>query len=486
MVATPTVRPRDTVNKTRAVRLGWIVLAVLAMLAVMAAGERPAGKVILHAQPKPLPVGAITHDWPSFLGPTHNGVCSETKLLRDWPEKGPTLVWERETGEGFGAPSVVGTRLILFHRLGDTETVECLDAETGSRLWSYGYPTSYKDRYGFNGGPRSSPVIDDGRVFTHGVAGMLTCLDLKTGDVHWQRNTSTEFKVPQDFFGVGSTPLVEGDVLIVNVGAPGGPCVVGFNKRNGKIVWQAGDQWGPSYASPVPIAGDGRRRVAVLTGGDSDPPTGGLLVIDPVSGAIDLRLPFRSRNYISVNAVNPVVVGGRVFVTSSYRTGCAMVDPRGGSAGAMVWKTKTLRSHFSTPVLRDGYLYGFDEPSKSETALVCVDVKTGQRVWREQPSWDETTNANGKEETHRQFLEPGALIAADGRFICLSLMGHLLHLDLSPRGYRELRRVRLFSAKETWTPPVISRGLLYICQNARDTVNNTPPRLLCYDLRATK
>jgi len=319
-------------------------------------------------------------------------------------------------------------------------------------------------------------------VYTHGVQGKLHAFDLQSGKVVWRRDIATEYRVPQNFFGDGSTPLVEGDLLIVNVGAPGGPCVVALNKKSGKTVWQVGDQWGASYASPIPTSIEGKRRVLVFAGGDSDPPTGGLLSIDPIAGKIDARFPFRSKNPISVNAASPVLVGGKVFLTTSYRTGCTLVDVAVGGAKA-VWKTKALESHFSTPVYVDGFLYGFHGSGKNNTKIVCVDAKTGKRKWSVFPEFPEETEVNGKRKVVTLTTGRGSLMYADGGFLCLGEVGHLLRMDLTPASYRIVNRVRLFAAEESWCPPAFSRGLLYVMQNNRDKSAGTPPRLLCYDLR---
>ena len=439
--------------------------------------------VRFHAGAKPLANGAVTSDWPRFLGPTHNGISPETKLLKKFPSGGPTLVWEMETGNGYSCPAVVGDRLVYIHRVGNEEVVECLRADTGEYLWSFGYPTGYRDRYGFGNGPRCGPVVDGDLVYTYGAEGKLHCLNLATGDVLWRRDIPAEHKVPQEFFGVATTPLVEGDFVIVNVGAPGGPCVVGLNKRTGKTIWTAGDQWGASCASPIPADVHGKRRVFVVAGGDSRPPTGGLMSINPADGKIDFRFPFRGKRYESVHAASPVVAGRRVFVTSSYRTGGALVNllPTGGFK--LAWNTNALRCHFATPIYRDGYLYGFDGDGKNDVAIVCVDLKKGKQLWRKQPEWEETLPVNGRDKQVTLGVLRGGLIFANGRFLCLGEMGHLLWLDLSPKGYKELARTRLFYAAESWTPLVLSRGLLYVTQNSRDTITNTRPRLLCYDLR---
>jgi len=269
------------------------------------------GQTRVAGRPKPLPAGAVTHDWVSFLGPTHNAVSTETKLSRTLP---PPLVWEFPKGTSYASPAIAGGRLMFIHRIGNEEVVECLDAETGAGRWQFKYGTVFEDRYGYNNGPRASPVIDGDRTFTMGAEGMLHCFDLATGKVVWQRDIRAEYKVPQDFFGTASTPLVEGTLLIVNVGAPNGPCVVGLDKTSGKEVWRAGKEWGPSYASPVPAVVHGQRRVFVFAGGESDPPTGGLMCVDPANGTVNFSFPWRSRSYESVNASCPVVVGNKVFI----------------------------------------------------------------------------------------------------------------------------------------------------------------------------
>lgn len=444
--------------------------------------DEPA-RAVVHAVPKPLADGAVTSDWPRFLGPFHNGKSPETKLLKHFPTEGPTLIWEMETGSGFAPPAVVADHLVFIHRVGDENIVECLRPQTGERVWSHRYLTDYRDRYGFSNGPRCGPVIEDGRVYTYGAEGKLHCLRLADGEVVWKRDILREFRVPQDFFGVGSSPLVEGDVLIVNVGAPGGPCVVAFDKRSGKEVWRAGDQWGPSYASPVPADVHGERRVFVFAGGDSRPPTGGLLSINPRNGAISFRFPFRGKTYESVNAASPVLADDHVFITSSYGTGGAALKLLTGGGFEEAWRTDALRSHFATPIVHDGYLYGFDGSGRSETSLVCVDMKSGRRMWSTRLSWtDMLDTKRGRREVELGVYR-GSLIYADTSFLCLGEMGHLLWLDLSPQGCKEVSRARLFYANESWSPPVLSRGLLYIAQNENDTLSHTPPRLHCYDMR---
>ncbi len=389
-------------------------------------------------------------------------------------------------GTSYSSPAIAGERLVFLHRLGAEEVVECLRAETGARYWKFSYATRFEDRYGYNNGPRSSPVIDGDRVYTMGAEGKLHCLKLETGQVYWKRDIRAEFKVPQDFFGTASTPLVEGDLLIVGVGAPGGPCVAAFNKQSGKLVWGAGESWGPSYASPVPAVVNGRRRLFVFAGGESDPPTGGLLSVDPQSGSADLEFPWRSRSYESVNASCPVVFGDRVFVSASYKTGGALLDLLSDGTYKVAWTAKDFGLHWNTAIHQEGYLYGFDGRNEPDAALVCLDAKTGKPVWRVVPEWEETFVRNGSPQKQMLGTYRGTLLRADGGFFCLGELGHLLRLELTPAGYKEIARSWLFAARESWTLPVLSRGLLYVCQNSRGMLNGEPPRLLCYDLRASQ
>jgi outer membrane protein assembly factor BamB len=465
-----------------------LMVQPLAARAAMAQGPAspagaslPPGTARVLRKPKPLSAGAVTHDWPSFLGPTHDAVSTETRLSRTLP---PPLIWEYGKGTSYTSPAIVGDSLVHLHRIGDEEIVECLHAETGARRWQFRYPTAFEDRYGYNNGPRASPVIHAGRVYTTGAEGKVHCFDLDAGKLVWRRDLRAEYKVPQDFFGTASTPLVEGQVLVLNVGAPGGPCVAALALDTGREVWRAGREWGPSYASPVPAVVHGRRRVFVFAGGESDPPTGGLMSIDPANGRVDFSFPWRSRSFESVNASCPVVFDNKVFISASYRTGGALVEILPDFTHRVLWRTQEFGLHFNTPIYRNGYLYGFDGRNEPDASLACIDAATGKPVWREVPEWTETLGGRGGGRQQVLGTYRGSLLAADGHFLCLGEMGHLLWMDLTPKGYREISRAWLFAARESWALPVLSRGLLYVTQNTRDTLNGTGPRLLCYDLRA--
>jgi len=452
----------------------------LQMMACQAlAGGTARSQTGQYRVPKPLSPDTVTHDWLSFLGPTHNAVSTETNLSRILP---PPLVWEVEKGSGYTSPAISGNYLVFFHRVDDQEVVECRHPQTGDSHWQFRYATSYRDRYGYNNGPRSSPVIDGKRVYTIGAEGKLHCFTLATGNGIWSRNLQSEYDVQQDFFGIASTPLVLNGLLIVNVGAPDGPCVVAFDAGTGREVWRTGE-WGPSYSSPIPATLHGENRVLVFAGGESNPPTGGLLSIDPSNGVMDFAFPFRSHTYESVNAACPVIIDDAVFITASYRTGGALVRILPDFSHELVWTTQEFALHFNTPVYRDGYLYGFDGRNQGDSSLACIDATDGRVVWREVPQWTETFEQGGRQRQAIVGTARGSLLSVDGQFLALGEFGHLLWLDLTPDGYREVSRTWLAAANESWTLPVLSRGLLYVVQNSRDLFTGKSPRLRCYDLR---
>src|SRR2546425_57645 len=266
-----------------------------------------------------------------------------------------------------------------------------------------------------------------------GAEGTTHCLELGSGKIVWKRDLPVDYKVRQDFFGTASTPLVEDRLLIVNVGAPGGPCVVGFDKANGREVWRAGKEWGPSYASPVPAVVHGKRRVFVFAGGESEPPTGGLMSIDPATGKVDFAFPWRSRSHESVNASCPVVFDNRVFVSASYRTGGALLEVQPDFKHKVLWTTAEFGLHFNTPIYRDGYLYGFDGRNEPDASLACVDAATGKVVWRGAPGWTGTIELNGEKRQGNVGPYRRSPLPGGRQLACARGTRHLRWLEPAPR-----------------------------------------------------
>ncbi|MHA3770981.1 outer membrane protein assembly factor BamB family protein [Verrucomicrobiota bacterium sgz303538] len=424
-------------------------------------------KAVLQQAAKSLAPGTVTSDWPRFLGPANNASSPETNLLRDWPKEGPRKVWEIEKGKGWSCPAISGDRLVLLHRVGEREVIDCLRAENGEKLWSVDYAAPYQDRYGASDGPRTSPVIADGRVFTYGVTGLLHCLDLATGKILWKRDLDKELQLEPNFFGHGSTPLVLGERLILNVGGKGNLCAVALDTKTGKQLWGAQHEWGASYASPVAGTVHGRECVFIFAGGESRPPTGGLLTIDANTGEVLNATPHRADIAESVNASSPVVIGNHVFVTESYGSGGEMIEIAPDLSAKSAWKAEKFGAYFMTPIVQADVIYGFDGQSPRLAELVAYDVASGKELWRD--------DLGGK-------FGRGSLLSVNGEVLALGEFGDLLKLSLSRDGAKVLQRAKLFHAPETWTLPALSRGLLYVCQNDR-SADKKPARLICYDLR---
>ncbi len=445
-----------------------------------------------HAAPKPLPKGAVTEDWPRFLGAYDNATSKESKLLKKWPEGGPKKVWELATGEGYSSPLFADGKLIYFHRLEDAdaagrdsgkETIDCLEPETGKRLWRFDYPVRYRDRYGFSPGPRSSPVLHKGKVYVVGVTGVFHCLDLKTGKVIWKRDLGKEYNIPKYFFGYGPSPVVWKDRVIVNVGGKAekegdGVCVAALEAATGKTLWVVKDAWGASYASPTVAKLRGKDCAIVAAAGESRPTHGGLLTIDAMTGAVYDRFPWRADLYESVLANSPLVIGDkRVYFGDCYSKGGVMLEFDARLKSKVLWKERWFGMHWMMPLLIDGHLYGFAGRNVPDTQFKCANAETGKILWEDDMQWKDPVTRR----THGLFR--ATLLHADRRVFCLGEDGVLAELELSPKGPKTLQRVRLFAARSTWALPTLHKGLLYVSQNEPDLLTNAPPRIICYDFR---
>ena len=387
-------------------------------------------------------------DWPQFLGPTRNGVSTETGLKATWPKEGPPVVWQKDVGEGFSGPVVVGDRVVLFHRVGDEEVVECMNTADGATKWKKGYPTSYRDAYGKGDGPRATPLVADGRVCTLGADGVLQCLKLEDGDKVWRKELHKDYDVQPGFFGVATSPLLEGGRLLVNVGGAHGAGIVAFNKDDGKEVWKADDH-DASYSSPVAADLDGKRQAVFLT-------REGLISLDPADGTIRYSKHWRSRMDASVNAASPVVVGDQIFLTASYGTGAVLLRAKKDGLEE-VWKNdKVLSSHYGTPIYLDGYLYGFDGRQEQGARLRCIEMKSGDVKWTQ------------------EGFGCGSMILADGKLVILTEDGDLVLAKANPDKYEELARATVLESRPVRAPLALADGKLY----GRDG-----RKLVCWNLR---
>lgn len=312
---------------------------------------------------------ALFTDWPQFLGPQRNGAgpAVTTASLAS-----PKQLWKKEVGAGFSGPVVAGGKLVLFHRRDSKEVVECLQAATGAGVWRYEYPTTYRDDFGFDEGPRGTPAIAGNRVYTFGAEGALTALDFATGKLLWRVDTHSKFAVKKGFFGAAASPLVDARAVYVNVGGPNAG-LVAFDVRNGNVLWAATSQEA-GYSSPVSAVVDGVRSILCFT-------RAGLLAVDPATGKVRFEFPWRSRSNASVNAAVPIVDGNLILLSASYNTGAALLKVAGNQLTTVWSSDDAMSNHYASSVLKDGYVYGFHGRQEFGQSLRCVELKTGKVSW---------------------------------------------------------------------------------------------------------
>ena len=312
-------------------------------------------------------------DWPQFLGPTRNGVYAGTNLAKSWPANGPPIVWRTSVGQGFSGPVVSAGNVVLFHRLQDKAVIDCMDSQDGHRIWRHDYPTDYVDDFGFDEGPRATPAISGGYVYTFGAEGVLNCLSITDGKTVWTIDTRSQFGSSKGFFGAACSPLVEGHAVLLNIGGGHGAGIVAFDKDTGKVLWKATDHEA-SYSSPCVATWNGNRLAVFFT-------RSGLVSVDPASGQVRHEFPWRSRMHASVNAATPLVVDDLVFLSASYQTGAALLRINGDKVEKIWAADEVLSNHYATSVQCDGLLYGYDGRQEQGPNLRCVELKTGRVRW---------------------------------------------------------------------------------------------------------
>jgi outer membrane protein assembly factor BamB len=444
--------------------------------AAPAPGLGRAAAALSRAAPAPR-TPAEGSDWPRFRGPRGDGRSPETGLLEPWPEGGPPVLWTAKIGRGYSQVAVADGRLFAIDRRGDQVRLHCLRPETGEELWRSEYTTGYEGFIEKKGGPMATPVVDGDRVYTFGPEGRLRCHRVTDGELIWEVDTAARFGVVQNAYGAGSTPWIEGDLLIAIIGgsppdSPGfdsdelrgnGSGVLAFDKRTGEVRYRLSDELA-SYASPLVAELGGRRTGLAFT-------RGGLLLFDPLRGEQRGFFPWFDRSGRGVNAAMPVVAGDTVFITEAYGPGGALLEIGAEGEPEVVWQDsersdRSLAAHWSTPLYHRGHLFGLHGRAPGEIELRAVDHATGEVRW-----------------SHR-IGQLASLLYFDQRILVVTERGRLLLVSADPRRFEALEEVDLGTAAgdgdpllayPVWNAPVLSRGLLYVRGWAR---------LVCFDLRA--
>jgi len=380
-----------------------------------------------------IPSPAQADDWPQWGGPKRDLVWRETGIVKELPAgRGPQKllprVWSMPIGDGYSGPAVADGRVFITDRQKrkGTERVLCFDAETGKSLWTHEYKARYTVSY--DAGPRATPTVDGDRVYTLGAMGHLFCLDVKTGNVIWQKSYLDDFNASVPIWGMVAAPLIDGDQLIAVVGGEKS-LVVSFDKMTGKELWRALDDSGVGYSPPV-IYTFGKTRQLIIWHPKA------VSALNPATGDLYWQIPFRVKAGLCVPM--PRQHGNQLFVTSFYN-GPRMIEVGDdGRTARVVWKgnsnserrTDKLHSIMPAPVITETNIYGIG----SYGQLRCLDVNTGERIW-------ETWKATGDGRWWNAFLIPH-----EDRYFIHNEQGDLIIAKLSPAGYKEISRAKLVTA----------------------------------------
>ncbi len=382
--------------------------------------------------------GAVesTAGWPGFRGAQRDGVSRESGLLANWPADGPRVAWRVPTGAGYSGVSIAAGRAFTQWQEDEEQRLVAFDVEDGARLWQLALGPAFYSEYG--DGPRSTPVFDDGRVFAIDALGQLVAARVEDGKKIWSRDLKQELGARVPSIGYASTPLVEGDYLLVEVGAADA-AFVAFDKRTGEVAWTAQSDE-PAYVSPIAFDSRGERQVVFFS-------ASGLYSLAPGDGRLLWHHPWKSpcpATGIPLNAASPVFIPpDRVFVATAWgdnKGGAVLrlVQRDGGLAVEKLWHAPLIDGEINTAVLVEDHLYGF-----KGSILVAVEAATGELAW----------SARG--------FGRGSLIAADGKLIVLGEHGRLGLLEATPTEYRELARTQILTGR-SWTSPSLADGRLYL------------------------
>lgn len=377
-------------------------------------------------------------DWNQYRGPERTGISSETGWNRSFGSEGPPVLWRVPAGSGYSGLSVVDGRIFTLLGRGGDELVAAWDAASGEELWTVRIDSERSDQFG--DGPRSTPTIVDGTLYAVGARGQFVALRPETGEKLWGQDLVALLGARVPTWGISAAPHVVGDLVLLDVGSEQAQ-VAAFDRKTGAVRWKAGSGI-PGYSAPI-VFELGETRQAVFFAGRE------LLSLDPRDGTIHWAHPWRTS--YDVNAATPILLPpNRLFVSSGYDTGAAVLEiaPDGKSVDE-VWASRRMKNQFSSSVVSDGHVFGFDNK-----ALKALDLATGEQAWQ------------------KSGFGHGSLLLADGHLIVLGEKGQLAVVEANPDRYVERAAAKPLSGKH-WTVPTLWNGRLYVRNESE---------LVCFDL----
>jgi outer membrane protein assembly factor BamB len=360
------LRVDGTVNGTGLPRLAWKWSPVPPLPAVAPAKPSPDPKTASAAPRPDIP------DVPQFFGVARDGQIRNVGLATNWTAAQPKQLWRQPIGLGWSAFAVVKGRAYTQEQRGEDEWISCYALLTGELLWAHTNHTHFSQWQGGDG-PRATPTITQSNVFAYGATGILDCLDADSGERVWSRDVLHEHGLPNLIWGASCSPLVYQDTVVVSGGLTNGPSLIAYDRATGKPLWTAGHDKA-SYSSPTLARLAGREVVLSVNAGS-------VTAHDAGTGKDLLEYPFGGDGF--PKASQPVVLDEhRVFISAGYGVGCALLDVQAGTDGALIaktlWKNKMLKTQFNSAALRDGFLYGLDDG-----LMACVEAASGKRQWKD-------------------------------------------------------------------------------------------------------
>ena len=375
----------------------------------------------------------IANDWPIWRGPNNNGISNE----KNWnPEKikDLSLAWKLNVGYGYSAVSVVDGLVFTMGNIDNKDIVYCLDEKTGKEVWRYTYdcePWKYA-------GPQTSPVYDEGKIYTVSKNGIVICFNAKDGKIIWKRNIMEDHKIENTKWGISSSANIKGKYLVINANLAG----ITLNKNTGKDFWISDAGIG-SYSTPVFYTMQDVDYVAIFSAEK-------LFGVELKTGKVCWN--FLWKTSWDINGADPIFFDNKIFLSSGYKTGCALLDITDNKP-KMIWKNKNIQAQFGSCVLIDGYIYGpKGNVGKKSSGVSCIDAKTGELQWE-------------------HVIGFSSLIAVDNKLVLVNEKGLLLIAEVNSKEYKEIAQVQTVETSRrnpVWTAPVLANKRIYVRNHEGD------------------